>query len=86
MENSLVKKKERQKAACLGTFRCSWAQEQGESLSCHASPLLPEGVPNQDKPGLQGNWDTSLFAKLAACLDRLFHEKLSQERQPLQPQ
>lgn len=47
-----------------------------------ASPALPEAVPNRDKRGVQGNRDTPLFAKLAARPDGLFHQKLSQERQP----
>lgn len=40
----------------------------------------PEAVSNRDKPGLQGNRDTPLFAKLTARPDGLFHEKLSQEK------
>lgn len=70
-------------AACSGISRCPRAQERGEGL-LPANLALPGAVSNRDKRGLQENRDTPLFAKLAACLDGLSQEKLSQERQPLQ--
>lgn len=89
MENSLSRQKnptqKQKKSILLGHSVLLRALEQARRASCHASPWLPEGFSNQEKPGLRENRDMLLFAKSTACLDGLFHEKLSQRRRALQP-